>query len=60
MTDKPGIDSTKPGETLTYFGARVRVLAVLASSRAAIVEFIDGERMGTQATLTFKRLERVE
>ncbi len=60
MADKLGIDSTKPDEILTYFGARVRVLAVLSSSRAAIVVFLAGERRGSQATLTFKRLEKVE
>ena len=56
----PGIDHTKPGKILTYFGAPVKVLVVLAdTSKSAIVEFMDGERRGSQATLTFKRLERV-
>ena len=61
MTDKTGIDSTQPGETLTYLGTPVKVLHILAdTSKSAIVEFLDGERRGTMATLTFKRLEGVE
>lgn len=55
----PGITSTQPGKILTYFGAPVKVLHVLGS-KSAIVVFLDGERRGTMATLTFKRLEGVE
>ncbi len=61
MTDKTGIDSTQPGETLTYLGTPAKVLHVLAdTSKSAIVEFLEGERRGSEATLTYKRLERVE
>ena len=52
------IESVKIGETLTYFGTPVIVRHILGS-KSAIVEFMEGERMGTKATLTFKRLERV-
>ena len=55
-----GITSTHIGEIVTYFKAPVKILHILAStSRSAIIVFMDGERRGSQATLTFKRLERV-
>ena len=60
MTDKTGIDTTKPGEILEYMGRPCKVIHVLSdTSKSCIVEFLDGERKGSEATSTYKRLEGV-